>query len=211
MVAQDVYRWGALPVVNVNTKLGGGFSFNTKLESRHIFGRGGFNGENSNTDYRFERQDIELLLAIKLSANIRVAGGYMLRIESDRLVHRISQQVSLTQITPAARLAHRFKADQTWDREEEFELRLRYRAGAEFAISGTRVDPDEFYLKANLEYLVRFQGGFSSEIRALPALGYLAPNKNAFEFGLDYRHGNVLESTGAHGFWIYLGWFLRFD
>jgi hypothetical protein len=109
------------------------------------------------------------------------------------------------------RFAHRFRADQTWDPTEPFELRLRYRIGAEIPLFGTQVDPNELYLKTNLEYLARFQAGYETEIRALPALGYLARNKNAFELGLDYRFSNAFGNVSGHGFWIYFGWYLRFN
>jgi hypothetical protein len=140
-----------------------------------------------------------------------MAGGYMIRFESERIIHRLMQQVSFSQPLSIILFAHRFKSDQTWDPDEPFELRLRYRLGAQIPLFGTQVDPNELYVKTNLEYLARFQAGFESEIRLLPALGYLTPNQNGFELGVDYRYGNAFENFGMHGFWIYFGWYLRFD
>ena len=211
LIAQDVFRFGAIPVVNLNLKLNKNYSLNGKLENRHIFEDGTFNGEIRNADYRFERQDAEVVLANKLSANAKAAGGYMIRFESERVIHRTMQQVSFTQPLGTIRFAHRIKADQTWDPNEPFELRLRYRLGAEIPLFGTQVDPRELYLKTNLEYLARFQEGYETEFRALPALGYLAANQNAFELGLDYRFSNAFENVSGHGFWIYFGYYLRFD
>jgi len=207
--AQDVYRFGATPVLNLNAKLNSNYSINAKLDNRLIFQTGAFNGENLNTAYRFERQDAEVVLANKLSANTKVAGGYMIRFESGRVIHRLMQQVSFTQPLSTIRFAHRIKADQTWDPDEAFELRLRYRLGAEVPLFGTQVDPNELYFKSTLEYLARFQAGFENELRTTPTLGYLAPNENAFELGLEYRYGKAFEAMSDHGFWLYFGYYVR--
>jgi hypothetical protein len=208
-ISQDVYRFGLLPVFNTNAKLKNDFSLNVKLENRHILSRGTFNGEFRGNDYRFERQDIAGILAKKLSANTRVGAGYLFRLESERVIHRLIQQISFTQPLSRVRIAHRFSSDQTWDPDEAFEFRLRYRIGFEVPLVGTQIDPNELYFKSNLEYLARFQDGFINEFRAIPALGYLAKNKNSFELGLDYRVGTVFEPIRGHGFWIYLGYYLR--
>lgn len=207
--AQDIYRFGVAPVLNLNAEINSNYSINGKLDNRHILGRGSFSGESRERTYIFERQDAEVMLSGKLSANAKAAGGYMLRFESDRFIHRFIQQISFTQPLNAMRIAHRFQADQTWDPDELFELRLRYRLGAEVPLSGTQVDPNEPYFKSTLEYLARFQGGLENELRATPTLGYLTSNKNAFEFGLEYRYGKAFEEISDHGFWLYFGYFIR--
>ena len=208
--AQDAYRFGLLPVVNVNVKLKNDYSLNTKLENRHIFRSGTFDGKFENSQYRFERQDVAAILAKKLSANTRLGGGYLFRVESERIIQRLTQQISFTQPLNRVRIAHRICTDQTWDPDEPFELRLRYRIGFELPLIGTQLDPNEIYFKSNFEYLARFQDGFVNEFRAVPALGYLAKNKNSFELGLDYRVATVFEPIRGHGFWIYVGYYLRF-
>jgi hypothetical protein len=208
--AQDAYRFGLLPVLNVNAKFKNDYSLNTKLENRHIFHSGTFSGEFENSQYRFERQDVALILAKKLSANTRLGGGYLFRVESRMIIQRLTQQISFTQPLNRVRIAHRICTDQTWDPDEPFELRLRYRIGLEVPLIGTQLDPNEIYFKSNLEYLARFQDGFINEVRALPALGYLSPNENSFEIGLDYRLGSIGETQMGHGFWMYLGYYIRF-
>jgi len=207
--AQDAYRFGLLPVFNVNVKLKNNYSLNTKLENRHIFRSGTFNGELLNSQYRFERQDLAAILAKKLSANTRLGGGYLFRVESERIIHRLTQQISFTQPLNRVRIAHRICTDQTWDPDEPFELRFRYRIGFEIPLIGTQLDPNEIYFKSNFEYLARFQDGFINEVRALPALGYLTINENSFEVGLDYRLGSIGEGQMGHGFWMYLGYYIR--
>jgi hypothetical protein len=210
-MTQDSDRFGLLPVLNTNVKLKNDFSLNAKLENRHILQEGSFNGEVRNTEYQFERQDIAAVLAKKLSANTRVGAGYLFRLESERVIHRLIQQISFTQPLNKVRIAHRFSSDQTWDPDEPFEFRLRYRIGFEVPLFGTQIDPNELYFKSNIEYLARFQEGFANEFRAVPALGYFARNQNSFELGLDYRVSSVFESFRGHGFWIYVGYYVRIN
>jgi hypothetical protein len=207
--AQDVFRFGFLPTFNTNVKFEKDYSLNAKLENRHILNRGAFNSEVVNSDYRFERQDLALVGAKKLSASTSLGLGYMIRFESDRFIHRTIQQISFTQPLYKLRIAHRFCTDQTWDPEEAFEFRARYRIGFEYPLFGTELDPNELYLKSTLEYLARFQDGFINEFRAVPVLGYLGRDKNSFELGLDYRVADVFDESRGHGFWVYLGYFLR--
>jgi len=207
--AQDLYRFGLLPTFNTNFKLQNGYSLNAKLENRHIVNEGAFNSDIRNSEYQFERQDLALIGAKKISASGVIGLGYMIRIESGRFIHRTTQQVSFTQPLYRLRIAHRFCTDQTWDPEEPFEFRARYRVGLEYPLFGTELDPNELYLKSTLEYLARFQDGFINEFRAVPVLGYFGKDKNSFELGLDYRFANVFDEARGHGYWIYLGYFLR--
>lgn len=207
--SQDEYRVGLLPVFNLNTKLERGFGLNGKLENRHIFRHGFIRGETVDANYQFERQDIEVNLSKKLLANVKVASGYLIRFEGERIISRVMQQFSLSKPLGRIRSAHRLKADQTWDPAEPFEFRLRYRIGFEGPLPGVLVDPKKVYFKSNFEYLARFQEGLVNEFRAIPALGYLTDGKNSFELGMDYRWGSIGEASMTHDFWIYVGYYLR--
>lgn len=202
---------GFLPALNANAKFENGLSLNAKLENRHILSRGSFNSNLKSSEYRFERQDLAAIVGKKLSANLVIGVGYMGRLESERYIHRAIQQIAITQPLYRLRLAHRLRTDQTWDPDESFEFRIRYRFGVECPLAGIKLDPNELYIKSTLEYLARFQNDFINEIRLVPALGYYGKKKNSIELGIDYRFASVFEEIGGHGFWVYAGYYLRFN
>jgi hypothetical protein len=207
--AQDDYFFGMIPVVNGNIGLKNDFRLNVQLENRHVFKGGTFGGETTISSYEFERQDLSLALSRKVSADIELAGGYQIRYEAEEIIHRTMQQISFSQPLSRTKLAHRFKADQTWEPSEVFELRLRYRFGLEYPMFGQKLDPNELYLKSNVEYLAEFQAGLTNEFRWTPALGYLGRDKNSFEIGLDYRLEGIFDEVSEHGFWLYAGYYWR--
>jgi len=207
--AQDDYFFGMMPVVNGNFGLQNDFRLNVQLENRHVFRGGTFGGETAIDGYEFERQDLSLALSRKIAADAELAGGYQIRYEAEEIIHRTMQQISFSQSLSRTKLAHRFKADQTWVPSEPFELRLRYRFGLEYPLFGQKLDPNELYLKSNLEYLAEFQDGLTNEFRWTPALGFLGRDENSFELGLDYRLEGIFDELREHGFWLYLGYYFR--
>jgi hypothetical protein len=212
LCGQQTYTGGLLPTINLNARLKKGWGLNFKIENRHILTEGLFDESEVPRFYEFERQDFVLLGSKNLAAGTKIAGGYMLRFTDGRDVHRLIQQLSITRRGYKLKFAHRLSSDQTWLADNSFELRLRYRFGFELPIQGTTLDPGEFYFKTHLEYLARFREGFRNELRALPALGLLTLNKNSFEIGIDYRSASSEERNFViHGFWLYLGWYVRFD
>src|SRR5690606_33535803 len=122
--------------------------------------------------------------------------------------HRVIQQFSITQRLATSRLAHRFRTDQTFEKDEALQLRLRYRMSWEKALNGLEIDPKEFYLKLNNEYLGVLQDGEGNlEIRGLAAVGYIISDKNQIESGVDYRLENVIDPTPVHKAFLTLGFY----
>ncbi|GBF21834.1 MULTISPECIES: DUF2490 domain-containing protein [unclassified Arenibacter] len=207
--AQSSYLFGLLPSINVNYKLENDWSLNTKLESRHLLRSGEFNGI-IERKYNYILTDLSMIAAKKVGLNSRVASGYLIRFEEEKLFHRFIQQYTVLQRLTNLRLAHRLSTDQTFSPMEKPEFRLRYRIASEVALDGQSVDPREFYFKFNNEYLNSWQDyGYDLEIRLVPLLGYNLKSTNKIEMGLDYRVNSFLNNNTRHSFWVNLNWFIE--
>lgn len=207
--AQSTYQFGALPLVNLNAKLKSNWSLNAKIESRQLFQSGEFNGSIHNK-YKYVLTDFTLIAAKKIGLNSRLAGGYLIRFKEGIFVHRLIQQYIIIQNTTNLRLAHRFLSDQTFSNNEKPTFRLRYRLSTEIPLSGESVDPREFYLKLNHEYLNSLKDSeYDLEIRFVPMLGYSITNKYKLEFGLDYRVNSFLNNIPRHSFWTSLKFYVE--
>ena len=195
-------RSGLLPQLNVNATVTGAWKLNAKLESRQILAEG------EGLDYRYERTDLTAIISRKRATD-SWGGGYMIRLQGDEFIHRTLQQYSLVRRYEAFRLGHRFRADQTFRADRPVAFRLRYRLSTDLPLQGQSVDPREFYLKLNTEYLGFLQQGDTDlEIRGFAALGWNQNDNNKIEFGLDYRVDSFLAAAPRHNFWWYVGWYV---
>ncbi len=200
---------GLLPSLNLNSKLKNDWSINTKIESRQLLQSGIINVD-VDKEYQYVLTDFSLILAKKVGLNSRIAAGYLLRFEEGELIQRFIQQYAIVQRMPGFRLAHRFVSDQTFSESEKPELRLRYRITSEMPLNGESVDPGEFYLKINHEYLNSFQGlQYDLEIRLIPFIGYDLNDRFKIETGLDYRVDSFLDNNTRHSFWLSLNFFIE--
>ncbi len=207
--AQGAYQFGMLPAVNVNGKLNKGWSVNTKIESRQLLQRGDAEGGVSR-EYAYLLTDLSLIVARKVGLNTRLAGGYLIRFEDGGVVHRFIQQYIQVQQLGGSRLAHRVVCDQTFSSVEEAAFRLRYRITSEIPLDGKVVDPGEFYLKLNNEYLNSLQASeYDLQIRLVPLLGYDLRHSFKIEAGLDYRVDGFLHNSATHELWMTLNVFIE--
>jgi hypothetical protein len=207
--AQSTYQFGVLPALNFNNKLKNNWSLNAKIESRQLLQRGVFS-VNADKEYKYVLTDFSLILAKKVGLNSRVAGGYLLRFEDGELFHRFIQQYITVRRMSGFRLAHRVLSDQTFSKSEKPEFRLRYRITSEIPLNGESVDPKEFYLKINNEYLNSVQESeYDLEIRLIPLLGYDLSDSFKIETGLDYRVNSFLNNNTRHSLWMSLNFFIE--
>lgn len=207
--AQDAYVHGLLPALNLNTGLSPRYSLNLKLESRQAL-RAGFFSETPLSRYEYVLTDLSLIASREVGLRNKVALGYLARFRQGRVVHRTIQQLAFIQFFNTFRLGHRLRFDQTFRPEQAVELRLRYRLTIELPLQGQAVDPREFYLKGNNEYLASFQEGTSDlEIRLAPFLGYVFSDANKLECGLDYRFADLIRYGSRHSFWWSISWYLK--
>lgn len=208
LTAQDSYQLGALPSINLNKKWDSGWRWNAKVESRQLFKEGDFK-TTVPFDYIYELTDFSNIFSKQLGAQQSIAGGYLIRFRNQEWFHRSIQQFVITKRYQGLRLAHRFSADQTFSQINAPEFRFRYRISIEKSLSGTSVDPKEFYLKLNHEYLLGYQSiDTDLELRLVPLLGYELNDFNKIEAGLDYRVSSLLNNVDSHRFFITINWFI---
>jgi hypothetical protein len=208
--AQGFFELGILPAVNFNKKFKNDWSLNSRIESRMLLQSGVIRGS-VDKSFNYVLTDFSLIAAKKVGLNSRVAAGYLIRFEEGYIHHRFIQQYTIVQGFAGFRLAHRFVSDQTFSSIAAPEFRLRYRITAELPLNGESVDPGEFYVKINNEYLNSFQARvFDLEIRIVPLLGYDFTDKLRLETGLDYRVDSFLEKKTSHTYWMTVNFFMEF-
>lgn len=208
--AQNRPQFGVLPAINVNKGIERDWSLNFKWESRQSKVKDDLSNE-SDENFKYVLSDLSLILSRKVGLNNSLAGGYLIRIRNNKIIHRAIQQFTVVQNYNSFRLAHRFSTDQTFDAHDQNEYRFRYRITPEFPLNGEAVDPGEFYIKVNNEYLNSFQGKeYDLELRLVPLLGYQFTDTNKLEFGLDYRINSFLNNATNQNLWITLNWFINF-
>lgn len=207
--AQSTFQLGGLPSLNFNKKLKNDWSLNSKIESRLLFQKGEINGD-VDKKFNYVLTDFSLIGAKKIGLNSRLAGGYLMRFEDGVLNHRFIQQYVIVQKLSGFRLAHRFLMDQTFSESEEPEFRLRYRITSEIPLNGESVDPGEYYLKLNNEYINSLQAKeYDLEIRLIPLIGYDISERFKIETGLDYRVNSFLTNNTRHSYWMTLNFFIE--
>ena len=206
--SQSNFQSGLLPSINLNKKLENDWSLNFKIELRQFL-KEGIIGDDNPFQYDYELTDLSIVSAKKIAINQTLAAGYLIRLRDQKPTHRFIQQYVITSSYSGFRLSHRFVADETFDEGEALELRLRYRISGLFPLNGQSIDPKEFYVKINHEYVNGFQNSdYDLEIRLIPFLGYVVNDDSKFEFGLDYRINSFLENQTSNRYWLSLNWFL---
>lgn len=200
---------GVLPQINTDFSLGNDWKINAKIEGRQLFFQNPFpQGE---SEMKFERLDLELVANKTLNPSMAIGGGYLLRRTDGVFIHRIIQQFTIKQKLYSSRLTHRIRTDQTIEENEALQLRLRYRISWEKPLSGLKVDPKEFYLKFNNEYLGMLQDKKGDlEIRGLANLGYNISDANKIESGIDYRVENLIQKTPVHKVFLNIAFYHSF-
>ena len=134
----------------------------------------------------------------------------MSRLKDNEFIHRFIQQYTYVKKYSSFRMAHRFSTDQTFVQEAPTEYRFRYRATLEIPLNGKSIDPKEFYLKINNEYLNAFEDReYDLEIRFSPLLDLKLNERNKLELGLDYRLDSFLENETRNHFWTSINCYLK--
>src|SRR5690606_34314073 len=162
---------GLLPLVNVDYKFKNEWKINSKLEGRQLFFQNPF-PENEN-EVEFKRADLEIVASKDLNSSNAIGGGYLIRRENGAFIHRFIQQYTIKQKLPALNISHRFRTDQTFEKDQPDIYRLRYRISIEKPLKGPEVDVKEPYFKFNNEYFGYIEDSIGNlEIRGLAAIGY---------------------------------------
>lgn len=192
---------GLLPSLNLNKKLPKDWSLNFKAESRQSLHKDDFN-------YDYLLTDISFAASKKIGINTAVAVGYLTRIDDGEIKHRTFQQLAFVKRKTSLSFSHRLLADQTFQKDDTEELRLRYRISAEIPLQGTSLDLKEFFVKLNNEYLNSlYHKNYDLEIRGAAFLGYVISPANKLEFGLDYRISSFINGNTRNRLWLGLNFY----
>lgn len=199
--AQNSYQYGIMPSINLQKKFPRNWSANFKVESRQSF-------YNQELKYKYLLTDLSLLATKRVAPNITVGGGYLLRAEVDKIKNRAVQQISFGKKYSGFRMSHRIVTDQTFEKDNETEFRLRYRVSSEIPLEGQSIDVKEFYLKLNNEYLNSWQKkDYDMEIRLVALLGYSISPSNDLEIGTDYRLDSFINGDSRNRIWLSINLF----
>jgi len=189
---------GFLPSISLRKDLPANWSATFRVESRQAIWR-------EELMYEYILTDISLVATKRMTPNITIGGGYLLRIdeEDDAYYHRTIQQIVFSQRFPGLRMAHRFRADQTFGNNENTRFRFRYRISAELPLAGQSIDVREFFIRANNEYVnILHEGEYDLEVRFVTHLGYSLSPKNEIEMGVDYRVSGFVRGDTRNRLWL---------
>src|SRR5690606_18893090 len=208
-LAQNGY--GIAPQINTNFKIGTAWKVNSKIENRFVLHQTPQEGTARRAGY--ESSGLEIVVARNKGRLKHLGAGYRIRWsnKAGSFLHRAMQQYSFGQKLNGLQLVHRFKTDQTFEKNEPIQYRLGYRIGIEKPLNGLRVDPEEFYLKVNNEYVgILTDGKGNVEIKLLAALGYNQSDNDQIEMGVDYRAKNLIGNRMGNQLWLKMGWYHSF-
>lgn len=201
--AQNSSQIGILPALNISKKMSRDYKLNLKAESRL------FVHEKGELENAHRLSDIVLVLTKRIGFSHSMGGGFLARIEDGKFISRLIQQYTFAQNIPKLRMVHRLASDQTFEDGSDTEIRLRYRISMQLALSGQNVDPGEFYLKLNNEFLNAFKGDlYDLEIRWAFILGHEFNDNSKIEIGFDHRLDSFVESSSRNRSWINLNWYV---
>ncbi len=198
---------GFFPEVQLSHKAGK-LQLTAKIESQHGLVDSG-NDRPTTYGYAHDRTDFQGFVGTALNPFAKWAVGYQYRWDGDgENSHRSIQQIAWVQQNVKNRIGHRVRTDQTFSENEKPLYRIRYRLSIEFPLSGSEVDPGEFYLVLSDEAIYGFQTGTSSlENRLVGSVGHYFNKKHKVEAGIDHRIDRFLDSGSRQRIWLKVGWY----
>lgn len=200
-------QFGATPQISADFDIGPFLSIDAKKQNRFQL----YQNPPAESGNRsgFDHTGIQFVATATKGFLKNFGAGYLFRWDNSEgsFVHRIIEQYSAEHQLNAVQLEYRIRADQTFQREEGVKYRFRYSVGVEQPLKGVTIDPKEYYLTFDNEYVGSFQDGMGHlEIRFSSALGYNISKEDQVEAGLDYRASNLLEYDAKNTLWLAIGW-----
>ncbi len=100
---------------------------------------------------------------------------------------------------------------QTFTKNDNFEVRFRYRFSLEFPLGGGEIDSKEFYMVLSEEPIFGYKGAnFEMENRAVIALVILYNSKEKLEWSVDYRTDGYNQEGFRTRLWIKISCYYNF-
>lgn len=199
--SQSDLGFGILPCINVSKKFQKDWVINARAESRISI------VENfDKLDYTLT--DLIVTGGKKIGSEITLMGGYLLRLNENDFQHRTIQQLIFSRNIRHIRISNRVSTDQTFSENLPVIYRLRYRLSTELPLSGQTVDPKEFFIKINHEYLGAYRKSeFDLEIRNCVFIGYVVNSSAKIEFGIDHRVNSFFDYDARNRIWNSINFF----
>lgn len=208
---QNRTRIGVMPALNYNKKLEKGWEWNAKWESRHML-YDKTAGQLADKGYNYSLSDVSFLVGKRVGLTSKLVGGLQTRIEPDEsLAYKTMQHFTFITNYDGLRLGHRLTAEQSFFDNEPNAYGFRYRVVSEIPLNGEEVDIQEFYLKIGNEYVNTFQDSdYDLEVRIVPVIGYVLPNKHKVELGFNNRFDSFVGNDSMRfTSWFVLNWYIR--
>ncbi len=196
------------PALSVGKTLKGRWSANAKLVYRQQLGQ--FDSEGFSAFSQSDVLEIQLFTNYKLLGSKQITLGYLYGIDEPFLdepawEHRLMQQFTFRSGN-RFKWVNRFRLEQRIG-DDDFRNRIRYRVTFDRPLSGSKLDPKEWYFVAGDEWLLTFTGKAGEdhlENRLNAGVGYLFGNGQKLQFELQYRFIRINSSraTAAWHFWV---------
>lgn len=200
---------GSMQEISLIKRVNDLWKLNVNLESRieHLDTK----NINSNLETHYVLTDFSVLASRKLKHKYSLSFGYLSRFQNTDRINRFIQQFAIVDKMFRYTLSHRFMTDQTFINSQNISYRLRYRFVFERALSGLRVDANEWYLKVGNEVVTIYRNElFNLEHRITPTFGYAFSDANKLELGLDTRFKSLIHNEIEFENWLTINWFYSF-
>lgn len=206
----QIFFTGIFPEVSLTKKVNDRIKLNFKVENQEIF----FNNQDSqseNPQFTHYRTDLMMFFDRSIRPGVSVGLGVFHRFQENEDGNRIIQQLAILQRMRNLRINHRMRTDQTFTRNDEFEVRFRYRFSMEIPLEGDEVDPKEFYTVLSEESIFSYKGrDFEIENRTAIALGKLFNSQEKLEWALDYRTDGYIQEGFRTRLWMKISYYYNF-
>lgn len=206
----QIFFTGIFPEVSLTKKVSDRIKLNFKVENQEII----FNNQDAqseNPQFTHYRTDLMMFFDRSIRPGVSVALGVFHRFQENEDGNRIIQQLAILQRMRNLRINHRMRTDQTFTRNNDLEVRFRYRFSMEIPLEGDEVDPKEFYLVLSEEPIFSYKGGdFEIENRTAIALGKLLNSQEKLEWALDYRTDGYIQEGFRTRLWMKISYYYNF-
>lgn len=203
-LAQHSYTGGVQTEIKPTVSFKKDWKLNGKITTRTLFFEGS-SEESFKGISVFERSELEMIMTKDLSNKSSIGFGYLIRDEESDFKQRFIQQFSISKEATAFKYGHRFRFDETLQKDQDVIYRFRYRFNIEKALS--KDNNKRTYFFVSNEYLPTLQGDdLSLETRVFPGIGFKLNEKNKVELGIDYRMEDLFTQSHKQIFLLNIAW-----
>lgn len=202
-LAQSSFTGGAHLEIKSSINFSKVWKLDARLGSRTLFFEGGPQ-QTTQTFINYERTELEMVLTGKSSSSLSLGGGYLIRNQNGNIKNRFIQQLAVANKYGDLKVGHRFRLDETFQKNKATLYRFRYRVGIEKSLSSIR---NNTYLFFNNEYIPSVQKSDAQlEVRLLPGFGYQVDDWNKLEVGVDFRIEELFSRKHKQVYLFYVAW-----